>query len=79
VLLLIKHYEDQNYPIPKPNPIDAVKSKMADLGLKNQYFVGKIGSKGYVSAILNKRKPLTLEVARLFYNELGIPADVLLS
>jgi len=78
-LLLIKQYEDQHYPIPKPDPIDAIKNKMADLGLKNKYFVGKVGSKGYVSAILNKRKPLTLELARLFHNELGIPADILLS
>lgn len=52
---------------------------MADLGLKNKDFVGKVGSKGYVSAILNKRKPLTLELAKLFHNELGIPADILLS
>ena len=79
VLLLIKQYEDQHYPIPKPDPIDAIKSKMVDLGLKNTYFIGKIGSKGYVSAILNKRKPLTLEIARLFHRELGIPADILLS
>jgi HTH-type transcriptional regulator / antitoxin HigA len=79
VLLLIKQYEDQYYPIPKPDPIDAIKSKMADLGLKNKDFVGKVGSKGYVSAILNKRKPLTLELAKLFHNELGIPADILLS
>jgi HTH-type transcriptional regulator/antitoxin HigA len=79
VLLLIKQYEDQKYPIPKPDPIDAIKTKMADLGLKNKDFVGKVGSKGYVSAILNKRKPLTLEIARLFHTELGIPADVLLS
>ncbi|MCX6234487.1 MAG: transcriptional regulator [Bacteroidetes bacterium] len=79
VLLLIKQYEDQHYPIPKPDPIDAIKSKMLDLGLKNKYFVGKAGSKGYVSAILNKRKPLTLELARLFHDELGIPADILLS
>jgi HTH-type transcriptional regulator/antitoxin HigA len=79
VLLLIRQYEDQHYPIPKPDPIDAIKSKMVDLGLKNKYFVGKVGSKGYVSAILNKRKPLILEIARLFHNELGIPADILLS
>jgi HTH-type transcriptional regulator / antitoxin HigA len=46
------------------------------LGLKNNYFVGKVGSKGYVSAILNKRKPLTLDLARFFHNELGIPADI---
>jgi len=79
VLLLIKQYEDQNYPVPKPDPIDAIRGKMDDLGLKNKYFVGKVGSKGYVSAILNKRKPMTLEIARLFHNELGIPADILLS
>jgi HTH-type transcriptional regulator / antitoxin HigA len=79
VLLLIKQYEDRHYPVPKPDPIDAIKSKMLDLGLKNKDFVGKVGSKGYVSAILNKRKPLTLELARLFHKELGIPADILLS
>ena len=79
VLLLIKHFEDKHYPIPKPDPIDAIKSKMLDMGLKNNYFVGKVGSKGYVSAILNKRKPLTLEIARVFHNELGIPADILLA
>lgn len=79
VLLLIKQYEDQHYPIPLPDPIDAIKNKMHDLGLKNKHLVGKIGSKGYVSAILNKRKPLTLDLAKLFHNELGIPADVLLS
>jgi len=79
VLLLIKQYEDQYYPVPKPDPIDAIRNKMNDLGLKNKDLVGKIGSKGYVSAILNKRKPLTLELARLFHHELGIPAEILLS
>jgi HTH-type transcriptional regulator/antitoxin HigA len=79
VLLLIRQYEDQYYPVPKPDPIDAIKSKLVDLGLKDKYLVGKVGSKGYVSAILNKRKPLTLQLARLFHQEFGIPADILLS
>lgn len=78
-LLLVKQYEDANYPVPLPNPIDAIKLKMQDMGLKNKDWVGKIGSKGYVSALLNKRKPLTLELARLFHQELSIPAEVLLS
>ena len=34
VLLLIKSYEDEHYPIPKLNPIDALKIKMAELGLR---------------------------------------------
>ena len=78
-LLLIKQYEDIHYPVPLPDPIDAIKLKMQELGLKNKDWVGKVGSKGYVSALLNKRKPLTIELARLFYRELSIPADVLLS
>lgn len=78
-LLLIKQYEDIHYPVPLPDPIDAIKLKMQDLGLKNKDLVGKVGSKGYVSALLNKRKPLTLELARLFHKELSIPADILLA
>ena len=78
-LVLIKQYEDEHYPIPIPNPIDAIKIKMSEKGLKNKDLVGKVGSKGYVSALLNKRKPLTLELAKLFHKELGIPSDILLS
>lgn len=78
-LLLVKQYEDANYAVPFPNPIDAIRTKMQDMGLKNKDLVGKIGSKGYVSAILNKHKPLTLELAKLFHKELSIPAEILLS
>jgi HTH-type transcriptional regulator / antitoxin HigA len=78
-LLLIKQYEDANYPIPIPDPIDAIKLKMQEMGLKNKDLVGKVGTKGYISALLNKRKPLTLELAKLFHRELDIPADILLS
>lgn len=78
-LLLIKQYEDAHYPIPLPNPIDVIKVKMNELGLKNKDLVGRIGSKGYVSSLLNKKKPLTLELAKLFHREFNIPAEVLLS
>lgn len=78
-LLLIKQYEDIHYTIPVPDPIEVIKLKMQDMGLKNKDLVGKFGSKGYVSALLNKRKPLTLELAKLFHKELSIPAEVLLA
>ena len=48
MLLLVKQYEDLHYPLPKPNPVEAVKIKLLELGLKNKDLVGKIGSKGYV-------------------------------
>jgi HTH-type transcriptional regulator/antitoxin HigA len=78
-LLLIKEYEDKNYSIPIPDPIEAIKLKMTEKGLKNKDFIGKIGTKGYISSILNKKKPLTFELAKWFHNELGISAEVLLS
>ena len=77
-LLVVKKYEDANYAIPFPDPIAAIKVKMEELGMKNKDMVDKIGSKGYVSSILNKRKPLTLEIAKIFHKELHIPAEILL-
>lgn len=79
ILLLIKQYEDEHYAVPYPDPIEAIKMKMQESGLRNKDLVGKIGSKSYVSAILNKHKPLTLEIAKLFHKEFGIPAEILLS
>ncbi len=78
-LLLIKAYEDVHYSIPLPDPIDAIKLKMQEAGLKNKDLVGTIGTKGYVSAVLNKKKPMTLELVRLFHQKFGISAEVLIS
>jgi HTH-type transcriptional regulator/antitoxin HigA len=75
-LLLIKQYEDTHFSIPYPDPLETIKLKMAELGLKNKDLVGKFGSKGYVSSLLSGRKPLTLELAKLFHKELHIPAEV---
>ncbi len=78
-LILIKQYEDEHHPVPLPDPIEAIRMKMSEMGLKNKDLVGKIGSKGYISSILNRRKPLTLELAKIFHKELKIPAEILLS
>lgn len=79
VLLLIKVYEDEHYAIPAPDPIEAIRLKMKEQGVRNKDFVGKLGSKSYVSAVLNRHKPMTLDMAKFFYKELGIPASVLLA
>jgi HTH-type transcriptional regulator/antitoxin HigA len=78
LLVLIKHYEDQHFTIEHPDPIEIIKLKMLEKGIRNKDLIGKIGSKGYISSILNKRKPLTLETAKIFKQELEIPSDVFL-
>jgi HTH-type transcriptional regulator/antitoxin HigA len=77
--LLIKQYEDQHYPIPFPDAMEIVKQKMAENGLINKDLVNWIGSKGYVSALLSGKKPLTLRIAKVLHKKLGIPAEVLLA
>lgn len=47
-LLLIKQYENSHFQIPIPDPIDAIRIKMNERGLKNKDLVGKYGSKGYI-------------------------------
>jgi len=79
ILILIKNYEDEHYPVPKPDPIDVLKLKMLEKGMKSKDLIGKLGTKGHVSAILNKRKALTLKAAKLLHKELGIPAEILLA
>jgi HTH-type transcriptional regulator/antitoxin HigA len=78
-LLLIKQYEDLHYVIPSPDPIEIVKLKMSEKGLMNKDLVNWIGSKGYVSALLSGKKPLTLRIAKVLHQKLGIPAEVLLA
>ncbi len=78
-LLLVKQYEDIHFPIPKPNPLLAVKQKMKDESLKNKDLIDWIGSKSYVSALLSGKKPLTLKIAKVLHQKLGIPAEVFLA
>jgi HTH-type transcriptional regulator/antitoxin HigA len=51
---------------------------MLDLGISNKDLVGKFGSKGYISSMLNGKKPLSLPLIKWFNKELGIPAEILL-
>ncbi|MBI5217605.1 MAG: transcriptional regulator [Bacteroidia bacterium] len=79
LLLVIKDYEDRHYPVKIPDAIDAIKLAMQEKGLKNKDMEPLIGSKGYVSQILNRRKPLTVPILRNLHKKLGIPAQILLA
>lgn len=77
--LLIEHYEDQHYPIENPDPIEAIKIRLDDLGLRQKDLIGIAGStKGRVSEILNKKRPLTLPVIRKLESFLRVPAEILI-
>lgn len=79
LLLVIKDYEAKHHAVPVPDPIEVLKLKMRDEGWTNKDLIPLLGSKSYVSQLLNKRKPLTAEVMRVLHQKLGIPAQILLA
>lgn len=77
--LLIENYENENYPIEAPDPIEAIKIRMEEMNLKQKDLVGIIGGKSRVSEILNRKKRLTVEMIRELEKRLQISASVLVN
>ncbi len=75
---LIEAYEARHYPIPTPHPIEALQYWMESRGLSRRDLEPYVGSRARVSEVLNRRRPLTLEMIRRLHAGLGIPADVLI-
>jgi HTH-type transcriptional regulator/antitoxin HigA len=75
---LVGMYEEQHFPISPPDPIDAIKFRMEQIGLVQKDMIPYIGTKSKVSEVLNGKRPLTLSMMRSLNKDLGIPAEVLL-
>jgi HTH-type transcriptional regulator/antitoxin HigA len=78
LLYLVEKYEDEHFPIDMPDPIDAIKIRMEDLGLEAKDLVNAIGDKGTISKVLNRKIPLSLRMIRNLSEMLQLPADVLI-
>jgi HTH-type transcriptional regulator/antitoxin HigA len=76
---LVEMYEDRHYPICPPDPLEAIKFRMDQLGLTQQDMVPYIGTKSKVSEVLNGKRPLSLTMMRSLNKYLGISAEVLLN
>ncbi len=75
---LIEAYEDQHHPIPDPDPVEAIKYYMESRDLSRRDLEPYLGSRARVSEILNRQRPLSLEMIRSLNKGLGIPAEVLI-
>ncbi len=79
LLILVKDYEDRSITIPEIDPIDVVKLKMEEKGLKAKDLEPIIGSKSHVSLILSGKRGLTLKMAKALHSFLGIPSAIFFS
>ena len=76
--LLIDNYENEKYSIDLPDPIEAIKFRMEQLGFKQKDLAKATGLKSRISEILNGKRKLTLDMIRKLHEVLGIPTEVLI-
>ncbi|NHM08060.1 helix-turn-helix domain-containing protein [Flavobacterium sp. CYK-4] len=76
--ILVDQYEKDHFPIDLPDPIEAIKFRMEQLGYNQTDLASIIGLKSRASEILNKKRKLSLEMIRQLHDRLNIPTDVLI-
>src|ERR1700730_12630199 len=76
--ILIDNYENEHFPIDLPDPIEAIKFRMEQLGYNQSDLANVVGLKSRASEILNKKRKLTLDMIRNLHSTLNIPTDVLI-
>ena len=75
--LLIADYEARHFPIPDPDPIQFLECVMDSRGLTRKDLESYLGSRARVAEVLNRARPLTLEMIRRLADGLDLPADTL--
>lgn len=75
---LIDVYETARFPFDLPDPIDAIRFRMEQMGLTRKDLEPLIGSRARVAEILNRKRSLSIDMIRRLNEQLDIPADVLI-
>jgi HTH-type transcriptional regulator/antitoxin HigA len=75
--ILIDHYEQQHFPVAFPDPVEAIKFRMEQLGYTPNDLADIVGLKSRANEILNRKRKLSLGAIRQLHENLNIPTDVL--
>ncbi len=76
---LIEGYEAKHYAIAPPDPIEAIKFRMEQMGLKYQDLEPFIGNRNIVTEVLNRQRELSLAMIRQLHKGLQIPLESLIN
>ncbi|WP_339867613.1 helix-turn-helix domain-containing protein [uncultured Algoriphagus sp.] len=77
LVTLVKLYEQENFQLPTLDPIEAIKIRLEDLGLKNKDLEPIMGDPGNISKILKGKRSLTVDMIRGLSEKLDLPVDIL--
>jgi HTH-type transcriptional regulator/antitoxin HigA len=78
LVTLVEAYEKKHYRFDLPDPVEAIKFRMEQSGLGPKDLVPMIGQINRVYEVLNRKRPLTLQMIRRLHRDLGIPAESLI-
>ncbi|MEO8231644.1 MAG: transcriptional regulator [Ignavibacteriota bacterium] len=76
--ILVKSYEEKNYPIDLPDPVEAIIFRLEQLNLDTTALANILGSKSRASEILNRKRKLSISMIRTLHDKLKIPASSLI-
>ncbi len=79
IATLVDAYERRQWPIPPPDPIDAIRARMEQLGWSRKELEPLIGSRARVAEVLLGKRTLTLPMIRRIHAAMAIPAELLIS
>jgi HTH-type transcriptional regulator/antitoxin HigA len=76
--ILIKEYENEHFPVPKPNPIEAIRFRLDQMNMSEAELSKVLGYRSRKSEILSGKRKLSLAMIRKLNEVLHIPAEVLI-
>lgn len=76
--ILVKEYENEHFPIPQPNPIEAIKFRLDQMNMSEAELSKLLGARSRKSEILSGKRKLSLAMIRKLTEKLNIPAEVLI-
>jgi len=74
---LAEDWERRHQPILPPDPIEAIRFRMEQLGLTATDLAPILGGANRVSEVLHRKRALTVTMIRNLHSTLRIPSDVL--
>jgi HTH-type transcriptional regulator/antitoxin HigA len=75
---LVEAYEQKHCPIDQPDPIEAIRFRLEQQGLDARALIGVIGGRSRVHEVMERKRPLSLEMIRRLHQRFGISAEALI-
>lgn len=76
--ILVEDYERRHYPVDEIDPVEVIKFRMEELGLRQKDIAKYLGGRSRISEILNRKRKLTVDMIRIVSKKLNLPVETLI-